>query len=55
VADIPAMVTAWAARLSATAEGSRPAARVTVPRPAEAPVVPGAGSAGPVVPAAGSA
>ena len=54
VADVPSAVAAWAARSPGTAEGGRPAPRVTVPRPAEAPDVPAAGSAGPVAPAAGS-
>ena len=40
VADVPAMVAAWGARSLGAAEGGPAAARVVVPRPAEAPVVP---------------
>ena len=40
VADVPAMVAAWGARSLGAAEGGPAAARLVVPRPAEAPVVP---------------
>ena len=40
VADVPAMVAAWGARSLGAAEGGPAAARLMVPRPAEAPVVP---------------
>ena len=52
VAEVPAVLAAWAARSSSTAEASRPAPQVTVPEPTEAPVSPAPGRA---VPAAGSA
>lgn len=40
VADVPAMVAAWGAGSSGAAEDGLAAARLVVPRPAEAPVVP---------------
>jgi phosphoglycolate phosphatase len=45
VANVPAMAAAWGAGAAAPAQDGHPAARLAVPRPAEAPVVP-AGSPG---------
>jgi hypothetical protein len=40
VADVPAMVAAWTAGSAGSAEDGRAAARLMVPRPADAPVMP---------------